>query len=155
MVSGTISWAPAVAHGVFQSELRNGLPPPILRTIRSAFLYRVADILNFFLALRCVEPLPVMPRGMRDGECGTDTIYTIFLANAKSIIYRRGRTGSGTVILPLFRTSGIAQGIFQPEGCHGPSHPFLRTIRSAPRDGLAGLLHFLLRLRLLGGLSLH
>ena len=40
MVSGTISRAPAVAHGVFQSELRNGLPKPLLRTIRSAFLYR-------------------------------------------------------------------------------------------------------------------
>jgi len=62
MVSGTISRAPAVAHGVFQSALRDGLPQPWLRTIRSALLYRLADIFNFFLPLRWVQPLPVRAR---------------------------------------------------------------------------------------------
>jgi len=62
MGSGIISRAPALAQGVFQSELRHGLPQPLLRTIRSAFLYRRADLLNFFLPLRSVQPLPVRTR---------------------------------------------------------------------------------------------
>jgi protein tyrosine phosphatase (PTP) superfamily phosphohydrolase (DUF442 family) len=43
MVSGTISQAPAVPQGVFQSELRHGLPKPGLRNLRPGFLYRIAD----------------------------------------------------------------------------------------------------------------
>src|ERR1039457_2828220 len=50
--------------------------------------------------------------------------------------------GSGAFILSL-RTSGTAQGVFQPKLCHSPSHPFLRTIRSAPLHGLPDLLHLL------------
>jgi hypothetical protein len=68
-VSGTLSRAPGVAQGVFQSELRNRLRHPWFRTIRPASLDGIADILNFFPALRVVKPLPVrVGRGRRSGE---------------------------------------------------------------------------------------
>jgi len=62
IVSGTIPRTPAIPHGVFQTELRNGLRHPFLRTIRSAFFYRVADVFNFFLPLRLVHPFQVTAR---------------------------------------------------------------------------------------------
>ena len=51
IVSGTIPRTPAIPHGVFQTELRNGLRHPFLRTLRSAFLDRLSDIFNFLLPL--------------------------------------------------------------------------------------------------------
>ena len=59
-VSGTLSGAPRVPDGGFQSELRHGLAHPLLRTIRPASFDRVADIFNFFLRLRVVQPLPII-----------------------------------------------------------------------------------------------
>ena len=51
--------------------------------------------------------------------------------------------------MSFFRASGIAQGVFQPEGCHGASHPLLRAIRSAPFDGFSDPVQFLPGLRLI------
>src|SRR5271157_1662120 len=59
-----VSRAAWVAQGVFQSELRNRLRHPWLRTIRPASLDGVTDILNFFLALRVVNPTSTIG-GMR------------------------------------------------------------------------------------------
>ena len=59
-MSGTVSRAPWAAQGVFQAELRNRLRHPLLRTLRPASLDGIADILNFFPALRVVKPLPVI-----------------------------------------------------------------------------------------------
>jgi len=53
-VSGTVFRSPRVPQGVLQVKLRRRLGHPLLRAIRLAAFEGIADILNFFLALRLV-----------------------------------------------------------------------------------------------------
>ena len=61
-----------MVQGVFQSELRNRLRHPGLRTLWPASWDGRADMLNFFPAWRVVKPLPVMVRfGTGPGKTGS------------------------------------------------------------------------------------
>ena len=61
-VSGPFLWPSAIPHGVFQAELRHRPGHPFLGAIRPASLQGLADLLDFLLALRLVQPPPVRVR---------------------------------------------------------------------------------------------
>ena len=61
-MSGTVSRASGVRQGMLQVELRHRLGHPLLRALRLAPFEGLADILNFFLALRLVKPTQVRVR---------------------------------------------------------------------------------------------